>query len=212
MKVTLVSSLDLVFDLIYLWTDSKTVMQYITNNNSKYSSYVMHRVNKVKSNTGALLWRYIPGNLNPVDDATSLVEFKEIHQNSRWLNGPEFFKEDLFEEPVEKETFNNIIIPGMEEIPEKNKTTLVLKWEHFSSWSKLIYHVSALLKIKSNWLLCKNMQMSHLTQNTKLYLTRGTTYANPLLKPFIEIICMLAGNNAYQFPETTFGYQTVVAD
>ena len=97
MKVTLVSSLDLVFDLIYLWTDSKTVMQYITNDNSKYSSYVMHRVNKVKSNTGTLLWRYIPGNLNPVDDATSLVEFKEIHQNCRWLNGPEFFKEDLFE-------------------------------------------------------------------------------------------------------------------
>ena len=43
----------------------------------------------------------------------------------------------------------------MEETPEKNKTTSVLKWEHFSNWSKLIYHVAALLKIKNNWLLWK---------------------------------------------------------
>ena len=40
MKATLINSLDLVFDSIYLWTDSKTVMQYITNDNSKYSPYV----------------------------------------------------------------------------------------------------------------------------------------------------------------------------
>ena len=36
----------------------------------------------------------------------------------------------------------------MEETPEKNKTMSVLKWEHFLSLSKLIYHVAALLKIK----------------------------------------------------------------
>ena len=56
MKVTLINSLDLVFDSIYLWTDSKTVTRYITNNNSKYSPYVMHCVDKIKSNTAALSW------------------------------------------------------------------------------------------------------------------------------------------------------------
>ena len=93
--------------------------------------------------------------MNPADQATKHVEFKELNQNCRWFNGLEFFKEDLFEWPLEKEIFNNIIITGMEETPEKNKTTSVLKWEHFSSWSKLIYHVVALLKIKNNWLLWK---------------------------------------------------------
>ena len=92
--------------------------------------------------------------MNPADDATRPVEFKELHQNCRWFNGLEFFKQELFEWPVEMETFNNII-PGMEEAPEKNKTTSVLKWEDFSSWSKLMYHVAVLLKIKTNWLIWK---------------------------------------------------------
>ena len=47
--------------------------------------------------------------------------------------------------------FNNIIIPDMKETPEKDKTTPLLKREHFSCWSKLIYLVEALLKIERNW-------------------------------------------------------------
>ena len=42
--------------------------------------------------------------LNPADDSTRPVEFKELHQNCRWFNGPEFVKQNLFEWPVEKET------------------------------------------------------------------------------------------------------------
>ena len=60
MKVTLVNTLDLVLDSIYLCTDSKKIMQLITNNNSKCSPYVMYRINEIRSNTSALLWRYIP--------------------------------------------------------------------------------------------------------------------------------------------------------
>ena len=113
----------------------------------------MHRVNEIKSNTAPLSWSYIPGHLNPADGATRPVESKELHQNCRWLNGPEFLKQDLFEWPVDNIN-NNIIILGMEETPEKIKTTSVLKWEHFSSWTKLIYHVAVLLKIKTTTTGC----------------------------------------------------------
>ena len=50
----------------------------------------MLRVNEVKSKTATLSWRYIPGYLNPADDATRPVEFKELHQNWQLFNGPEF--------------------------------------------------------------------------------------------------------------------------
>ena len=53
-KVILVKGLDLEFDPIYLWADSKTVMQYIIKHNLKYSPYVMDRVNEIKSNTTIL--------------------------------------------------------------------------------------------------------------------------------------------------------------
>ena len=61
-----------------------TVMQYITSDNSKYSPYVMHRVSKIKSNTAALSWRYIPGHLNLADDATRPVrgKYKKIFLGS----------------------------------------------------------------------------------------------------------------------------------
>ena len=55
MKVTLGNSLDLVFDSIHLWTDSKIVIQHITSDNSKYSPYVMYRKNK--TNQTLLLYR-----------------------------------------------------------------------------------------------------------------------------------------------------------
>ena len=92
MKVTLVNTLDLILDSIYLCTDSKKVMQFITNNNSKCSPYVMYHINEIRSNTSALLWRYIPWNLNPANDATGPVEFKKRYLNCGWFNGLECFK------------------------------------------------------------------------------------------------------------------------
>ena len=50
-----------------------------------------------------------------------------------------------------------------------------------------------------------------LSQSTKLYLTRRTKYAGSLLKTFIEVIFMLAGNKVYQFSETNFRCPTVLA-
>ena len=59
-----------------------TVMQYITSDNSKYSPYVMHHMSKIKSNTAALSWKYIPGHLNLADDATRPVRGK--YKNFFW--------------------------------------------------------------------------------------------------------------------------------
>ena len=59
-----------------------TVMQYIISDNSKYSPYVMHRTSKIKSNTAALSWKYIPGHLNLADDATRPVRGK--YKNFFW--------------------------------------------------------------------------------------------------------------------------------
>ena len=57
-------------------------MQYITSDNSKYSPYVMHHISKIKSNTAALSWKYIPGHLNLADDATRPVRGK--YKNFFW--------------------------------------------------------------------------------------------------------------------------------
>ena len=36
---------------IYLWTDSKTVLNYLYNENTNFGVYVTHRVNEIHNNT-----------------------------------------------------------------------------------------------------------------------------------------------------------------
>ena len=56
-----------------MWSDSKTVLQYIRNENVKYNTYVMHRVSEIKKNTDVSSWNYIPGALNVADDTTRVT-------------------------------------------------------------------------------------------------------------------------------------------
>ena len=43
-----------------MWSDSKTVLQYISNGNVKYTTYLMQRVSEIKKNTDVSSWNYIP--------------------------------------------------------------------------------------------------------------------------------------------------------
>ena len=43
-----------------MWSDSKTVLQYISNENVKYTTYLMQRVSEIKKNTDVSSWNYIP--------------------------------------------------------------------------------------------------------------------------------------------------------
>ena len=61
-----------------MWSDSKTVLQYIRNENVKYPTYVMHRVSEIKKNTDVSSWNYIPGVLNVADDATRVTKFENL--------------------------------------------------------------------------------------------------------------------------------------
>ena len=73
MKVAIFNSVTVKTNKVFMWSDSKTVLQYIRNENVKYTTYAMRRVNKKKKNTDVSSWNYRPCVLNVADDATRIT-------------------------------------------------------------------------------------------------------------------------------------------
>jgi hypothetical protein len=54
----------------FFWTGSSTVRNWICAIASIYQMLVGHRVGEIQPFTEQVEWRFIPGRLNPVDEAT----------------------------------------------------------------------------------------------------------------------------------------------
>ena len=70
MKCKIVDESQITVNDIYFWSDSQTVLKYIKNENQRFSAYIMHRVNKIKSNSNIADWYYVPGKMNIADQCT----------------------------------------------------------------------------------------------------------------------------------------------
>ena len=56
MKVAIFNTVIVKINKVLLWSSSKTVLQYIRNENVKYNTYVMHRDREIKKNTDVSSW------------------------------------------------------------------------------------------------------------------------------------------------------------
>ena len=90
LKVTIVQEIKINIHHVYLWSDSKTVLNYIKNQSTDFGTYVLHRTNEIRNNTAIESWKYIPSRYNVADDATRGIEFKNLSNNHRWFIGPRF--------------------------------------------------------------------------------------------------------------------------
>ncbi|XP_057292547.1 uncharacterized protein LOC130621256 [Hydractinia symbiolongicarpus] len=135
MRESIVSSLPMDLSTKF-WTDSQIVLKYISNENQKFPVFVMNRINEIRTTTDVNSWRFVPGTLNPADNATRYVPLSST-ENSRWLTGPSF----LIEEECNWPDQNQNVIQSEEDaditnfqstsnaIPEK---TSFIKWESYS--------------------------------------------------------------------------------
>ncbi|XP_055543781.1 uncharacterized protein LOC129729296 [Wyeomyia smithii] len=115
-----------------LWTDSKTVLAWITNTKRKYTSYINVRVGEILDTTAKDQWRWVSSENNPADEAT-----KEYVGEPKWFNGPKYF-----ESPSESWTLSgNQRVTEIEEILFYGECDLVNE-NDFSDWWRLLrrYH------------------------------------------------------------------------
>lgn len=142
--------IDIKFDNVSFFTDSRVVIGYIKNESKRFFTYVANRVDKIRRLSEPEDWHYISTKLNPADEGTRSVQVKDL-QNSLWLNGP----------PVTHELWNNDQEPQLcgEEFDDDSEVKSCKmevqpccnlgshRFEKFSTWSKLTQAILLIQKV-----------------------------------------------------------------
>ena len=111
------------------------------NENTRFPTYVMHRINEIRLSSDISDWHFVPGKLNISDNITRPTTFQNIAKHNRYLNGPPFLYESL--ESVLK--FDDIKEEEKDQVGKNQmntdlstKVTSAFPWERYSSFTKLI--------------------------------------------------------------------------
>ncbi|GBP03414.1 hypothetical protein EVAR_71357_1 [Eumeta japonica] len=59
-------------DCQFWWSDSKTVLRWLTIDPKRFHQFVMHRVGEIQENTNLNQWKWVPTKQNPADLATKV--------------------------------------------------------------------------------------------------------------------------------------------
>ena len=66
-KVKIMEELKETVTSVFLWSDSKTVLNYLHNDYSNFGVYVTHRVNEILNSTNIEDWQYVPTKSNAAE-------------------------------------------------------------------------------------------------------------------------------------------------
>ena len=152
-KEKLVKEANVQVSKLYFWSDSKTVLKFIRNENTRFPTYVMHRTNEIRSSIDISDWHFVPGKLNISDNCTRPTTFENIAKDNRYLNGPPFLYKSL--ESVLK--FDDIKEEEKDQVENNQMNTdqptkvTALPWEHYFSFTKLIRHVALMKLFVRKW-------------------------------------------------------------
>ena len=145
--------INLRFDQVRFFTDSKVVLGYIYNETKRFFIYVGNRIDRIRKSTQPQQWSYVPTSKNPADDATRSVLAKELSQ-SKWLLGPVRFlcnQDNDTESTTEQETNFSLVLPEEDKEVRVAKTQVdgdaqlgSARFERFSSWNSLLKAINLL--------------------------------------------------------------------
>ena len=176
LKVSLLEEIKENITKVFLWTDSKTVLNYLRNGDRNFGVFVAHRVNEIRSHTTFDDWYYVPTEENIADFTTRYQEFPRLINNKNWFYVPDFlqaFEFNTFDNsPVLQNNVMNIedvnIITKSKYSGSSNEVEI--NWTYYSSLPKLVRHISWILKLKRSWMTWKRQgkETENFTQlNTK---------------------------------------------
>ena len=76
---------------VYLWTDSKIVLAWISKPSYHRKLFVRNRVQQILDYFSADVWRHSPGLHNPVDLRNRRIKLNELLDSDIYWQGPRWF-------------------------------------------------------------------------------------------------------------------------
>ena len=142
---------------VFLWSDSKTVLNYLHNDYSNFGVYVTHGVNEILNSTNIEDWQYVPTKSNAADDATRYISFHDLNSNSRWFKGPDFIYKDSVTKTkyvncnLEEYSNANVNLNKIDnEVLISTFVKPVMNWSYYSSINKIVRHLAWILELNGN--------------------------------------------------------------
>lgn len=88
MDKRLKTELDMKVEESVFWSDSMTVLQYITSKTKRFKTYVANRITIIQELSKVEQWRHISSKLNPADAASCGIKADVFLNSKEWINGP----------------------------------------------------------------------------------------------------------------------------
>lgn len=153
------------------WTDSSTVVHWITNDARRYTPFVAHRLGEITELTHRDEWRWLPTEHNVADDATRLRR-TPIIADDRWFKGPNFLLNQEEEWPSGK------VYVEEHEVLHTNERKEQHEWmpdpTRFSRFEKLVRATARVLAFID---ICRRratrMEIEHIERAEKAILRRA---------------------------------------
>lgn len=151
------------------WTDSTTVLSYISTETQRFKTFVANRVAVIRENTNQAQWRYVNTTLNPADSASRGLSAENLLKQSNWMNGPSFLQEPENKWPKHPAC---VAIDNNDVEVKKEITVNVTLAESDSPLNKLIQYYSDWYKLRKAvaWMLLFKrilLQLSKKSQDFK---------------------------------------------
>ena len=67
------------------WSDSQTVLQWISSKKCRFHPFVGNRVGEIREGSSAKQWRHVPGKDNPADDCSRGILPSKLTTDHRWF-------------------------------------------------------------------------------------------------------------------------------
>lgn len=74
------------------WSDSAIVLYWLAGHQSRWKTYIAHRVSDIQQTLPSHLWRHIDSTQNPADCASRGLMLNELEKFNLWWQGPDFLQ------------------------------------------------------------------------------------------------------------------------
>lgn len=96
-KVT--KSMDIEFERVCLWSDSKIVIAWIHGNPKRWKTFVANKVTQINEKIDKSNWFHISGRDNPADCCSRGLLPSELLKHELWWHGPQFLRNKSYNLP-----------------------------------------------------------------------------------------------------------------